>query len=190
MVAPHYLRDQITGLIHKEIEFAKSGNPGRIIMKMNNLEDPLIIQALYEASNVGVQVDCIVRSVCRLKPGIVGLSENIRVHSVVGRFLEHSRLYYFSHGGEDLYYIGSADMMHRNLDARVETVTPVHCSKLKKYFQFLFEVYFSDNEQRWMITKDGDHVKVRAEHSQESISVHETLMQHILENREPIPISD
>ena len=81
-------------------------------------------------------------------------------------------------------------MMHRNLDARVETVTPVHCSKLKKYFQFLFEVYFSDNEQRWMITKDGDHVKVRAEHSQESISVHETLMQHILENREPIPISD
>ena len=189
MVAPHYLRDQITELIQKEIQFAKSGKPGRIIMKMNNLEDPLIIQALYEASNVGVGIDCIVRSVCRLKPGIVGLSENIRIHSVVGRFLEHSRLYYFSHGDEDLYFIGSADMMHRNLDARVEAITPVHSTKLKKYFEYLFEAYFQDNMQRWMITKDGDHVKVRTKNSQNAVSVHESLMQHILENREPIPVS-
>jgi polyphosphate kinase len=189
MVAPHYLRDQITELIQKEIQFAKSGKPGRIIMKMNNLEDPLIIQALYEASNVGVGIDCIVRSVCRLKPGIVGLSENIRIHSIVGRFLEHSRLYYFSHGDEDLYFIGSADMMHRNLDARVEAITPVHSTKLKKYFEYLFEAYFQDNMQRWMITKDGDHVKVRSKNSQTDVSVHESLMQHILENREPIPVS-
>lgn len=187
LVAPHYMRNQITHYINEEIRLARSGTPGRIIMKMNNLEDPLIIQKLYEASNSGVQVDCIVRSVCRLKPGINDMSENIRIHSVIGRFLEHSRLYYFSNNGNDLYYIGSADMMHRNLDARVEALTPIESLPLKKYLQFVLKSYLKDNRLRWLIQHDGNHHQIRATEFESEISIHRLLMDHVSSGAEPVP---
>ena len=189
LVAHHYLRDNMMALIGYETEMAKSGNPSRIIMKMNNLEDPLIIKALYEASKAGVEIDCIVRSVCRLRPGIQGLSENIRVHSIVGRFLEHSRLYYFHHGGEDLYFIGSADMMHRNLDARVETVTPIKHQALKAYLRHMLSIYLRDNTQRWLITGNGDHVRIHKTSYEQNVSVQQKLMDLASTIESPVPAS-
>ena len=189
LVAPQYLRNSITELIHRESENARQGKPARIIMKMNNLEDPLIINALYEASQSGVQIDCIPRSVCRLKPGVTGLSENIRVHSVVGRFLENSRVYYLHQDGQNKYYIGSADMMHRNLDARVEALTPIQNDRLKQYLAFVFRTYLSDNQQRWQITADGEHNKVKHNESDTVVSIHEQLMRHMELMDNPVPIS-
>ena len=104
---------------------------------MNSLEDPVIIQLLYEASRAGVKIDLIVRGVCRLIPGKEGLSENIRVFSVIGRFLEHSRIFYFHHADEHIYALGSADWMHRNLDNRVEAIIQIERPEFKKYLQFL-----------------------------------------------------
>jgi polyphosphate kinase len=193
LVAPHYMRDKITEYIDFEISEAREGRHAAIIMKMNNLEDPLIISKLYEASSAGVSVDCIVRSVCRLKPGATGLSENIRVHSVVGRFLEHSRVYYFAHGGEAHYYLGSADMMHRNLDARVESLVPVNSAELKRYLGFMFSLYLLDNRQRWLIGPNLTHTKIYPDtdsgvHQTDSIeSVQEQLMNHVYTASDPIP---
>jgi polyphosphate kinase len=130
-VAPKHLRPNIIKLIDIEIDEAQKGNHAKIIGKMNSLEDPLIIQKLYEASQAGVEIDLIVRGVCRLIPRKKDLSENIRVHSIIGRFLEHSRCYYFHNRGSHLYYIGSADWMHRNLDARVEVLAPIESLHLK-----------------------------------------------------------
>lgn len=187
LVAPHYMRSRITSYIDYEISMAKAGNPSRIIMKMNNLEDPHIIKKLYEASQAGVPVDCIVRSVCRLRPGKPGLSENIRVHSVIGRFLEHSRLYHFHHGGEELHFIGSADMMHRNLDARVEAITPIENPRLKEYLSYVLEIYLADNRQRWEITHDGGHRKIVPGEGEPEVSVQERLMAHVSKVAEPLP---
>lgn len=188
-VAPQYLRSNMTQMIHQEAEFAKQGIPARIIMKMNNLEDPLIINALYEASQCGVQIDCIVRSVCRLRPGIPGLSDNIRVHSVVGRFLEHSRVYYFNHGGANKYFIGSADMMHRNLDARVEAITPIKNNKLRSYLDHMFNLYLADNQQRWTIDSLGGHHKITSTEASHIVSVHNELMTHMEQTKAPVPQS-
>jgi polyphosphate kinase len=187
LVAPHYMRNQITFYIDEEIRLARNGVPGRIIMKMNNLEDPLIIQKLYDASNSGVQIDCIVRSVCRLKPGVSGMSENIRVHSVIGRFLEHSRLYYFSNGGNDIYFIGSADMMHRNLDARVEALTPIESQPLKRYLQFVLRSYLTDNRLRWILKHDGNHHQIRVTEFDSEVSIQRLLMDHVSSGAEPVP---
>lgn len=187
LVAPQYMRNRINAYIDFEIEQAKDGKPAAIIMKMNNLEDPLIIQKLYEASQAGVKVDCIVRSVCRLRTGIKGLSENIRVHSVIGRFLEHSRLYHFHHGGEELFYIGSADMMHRNLDARVEALTPIEHPNLKKYLGHIFAMYLEDNRQRWLLDKNGDHKQVKPARGEETRAIQSQLMHHIYYSADPVP---
>jgi len=190
MVAPKHLRPQITELIQFEINEAKKEKPARIIAKMNSLEDPLIIQKLYEASNAGVQIDLIVRGVCRLIPGRKGLSENIRVHSVIGRFLEHSRVYYFHHADEHLYSIGSADWMHRNLDARVEALTPIEAPKLKKYLQFMLSVYLRDNMQRWELGADGDYRKVVRKKEAKKVATHKVLMNHIKDTASPVPIDN
>lgn len=176
LVAPHFMRNEITELIKYEIAEAREGREARIIMKMNNLEDPLIISLLYEASNAGVQIDCIVRSVCRLRPEIEGQSENIRVHSVIGRFLEHSRIYYFMNGGKQRYYIGSADMMHRNLDARVEALVPVENNDLKSYIEYVLDLYLNDNRQRWIIHNDESHTKQYSSDDKYEISAQEMLM--------------
>jgi len=189
IVAPRYMRQTIYDLIDREIAEAKAGRKARIIGKMNNLEDSLIIQKLYEASAAGVQTDLIVRSVCRLIPGKKGLSENIRVHAIIGRFLEHSRCYYFYSGGEEHYYIGSADWMHRNLDARVEVLAPIEHVDLKKYLQFLFNVYLRDNRQRWMLLPDGSYQKVKRGKSDKKIATHRALMHHTEDLNEPLPIA-
>ncbi|MFO7832815.1 MAG: polyphosphate kinase 1, partial [Halohasta sp.] len=130
LVAPQTLRGGLTDLIRREADHARNGGEGRIVAKMNALEDPEIVRELYAASQAGVEVDLVVRGICRLRPGIAGLSETISVHSVVGRFLEHSRIFKFANGGDPEYFIGSADWMTRNLDRRVEAVAPVESGPL------------------------------------------------------------
>ncbi len=188
-VAPNYLRNNVTRLIDFEIEQAVSGNLGRIIAKMNSLEDPGIIRKLYEASEVGVEIDLIVRGVCRLIPGKKGLSENIRVHSIIGKFLEHSRCYYFHHAGEELYYIGSADWMHRNLDARVEVLAPIEDASLKKYLEFILDLYMRDNTHRWILKSNGKYVRIQARKGEEKLSVQHYLMEHTRKAACPVPRS-
>ena len=186
LVAPRELRNKLTALIEAETTAAKEGKRARIIAKMNNLDDPLIIQKLYEASEAGVNIDLIVRSVCRLQPEKPGLSDNIRVHAIIGRFLEHSRCYYFYAGGEERYFIGSADWMRRNLDARVEVLTPVDPPELKTYLNFLLNLYLQDNQQRWQKNLKGKYRRVKAGKSGEDISVQLRLMDHTKHNREPV----
>ena len=188
LVAPKYMRKGMLNLIDQEIKEAKASRYARIIAKMNSLEDPQIIERLYEASKAGVEIDLIVRGVCRLKPGIAGLSERIRVHSVIGRFLEHSRVYYFYHSGESIYAIGSADWMHRNLDARVEAITPIESANLKKYLQFIFEIYLNDNRQRWILAWDGSYSKASTMEQVVKEGTHNSLMRHTSSSKAPIPM--
>jgi polyphosphate kinase len=188
-VAPRHMRNKIMRLIDQEIDAAKKGNEGRIIAKMNNLEDPLIIQKLYEASAAGVEIDLIVRSVCRLIPGRKKLSERIRVHAIIGRFLEHSRCYYFRNSGNDIYLIGSADWMHRNLDARVEALAPIESPALKTYLQFVLHLILRDNRQRWILKDTGAYVRVKKKKGEQEISTHLALMNHIKQIEEPVPVS-
>ncbi|MEX0646232.1 MAG: polyphosphate kinase 1 [Balneolaceae bacterium] len=187
LVAPRHMRGKIMALIETEIAAAREGKPARIIGKMNNLEDPLIIQKLYEASQAGVKIDLIVRSVCRLIPQKKGLSENIHIHAIVGRFLEHSRCYYFHHGGDDLYFIGSADWMHRNLDARVEALAPVYHPSLKKYLQFILNLAMRDNQQRWVLNQTGNYVRVKRKKGDKKINIHKVLMNHTKDLIDPVP---
>jgi polyphosphate kinase len=143
LVAPLTLRGKLCALIRREIAL---GPLGRIIFKMNALEDKAMIRLFYEASRAGVHVDLIVRGLCCLRPGIPGVSENITVRSIVGRFLEHSRVFYFGNGGDDEVYIGSADLMPRNLDRRVELLVPVISRKIVRHLrETLLEKYLADN---------------------------------------------
>ncbi len=190
VVAPKYMRSRSLELIEFEMEQAKAEKPARIIAKMNSLEDPLVIQKLYEASEAGVEIDLIVRGVCRLIPGKKGLSENIRVSSVIGRFLEHSRIYYFKHGGDDRYFVGSADWMHRNLDARVESLVPIEFSGLKKYLGYILELYLSDNGQRWDLNSDGTYTRLKSNRNEEEVRAQEALMEHSHFTRKPIPMTE
>jgi polyphosphate kinase len=188
LVAPDYLRSNITRLIEFETAQAELGKRAVIMMKMNSLEDPHIIHKLYDAANAGVSVDLVVRGVCRLKTGRVHPKNNLRVHSVIGRFLEHSRIYHFHHAGDNLYYIGSADMMHRNLDARVEALTPIEQPGLRKYLRFVLDTYLADNRQRWVLRKDGTYVRRKPVHDDDSFSTHLALMQHASMGKDPVPI--
>jgi polyphosphate kinase len=153
------LRDRMTAMIRREIEHCCQGYSGRIIAKMNALVDPQIIAALYEASNAGVQIDLIVRGICCLRPGIKGVSENIRVISVVGRFLEHSRIYYFHNQGQEEVYIGSADWMPRNLDRRIEAVVPLEDPNIAKELQEILGTLLADNRQAWDLQPDGQYIQ-------------------------------
>jgi len=189
LVAPRYMRRSILEMIEQEIKAEKNGEKGRIIAKMNSLEDPLTIEKLYQASQVGVEIDLIVRGVCRLIPSRKGLSENIRVHSIIGRFLEHSRCYYFKNSKTCSYWIGSADWMHRNLDARVEVLTPIEESGLQKYLKFILQLYLKDNKLRWLMQTDGSFKRIQKNEDKDSISVHDKMMHHIKNNLIPIPKS-
>ncbi len=160
LVAPVNMRDRTLALIRREMEQIQSSSiPGRIIAKMNSLVDPQIIATLYEASRAGVQIDLIIRGMCSLRPQIPGISENIRVISVVGRFLEHSRIYYFHNQGEEEIYIGSADWMPRNLDRRVEAITPVRDIDLAKDLEEILGITLADNCQAWELQSDGSYKK-------------------------------
>jgi polyphosphate kinase len=157
LVAPGNMRDRFLELIENEANVAREGRPARIIAKMNALVDPGIISALYEASQAGVEIDLIVRGICCLRPGVPGVSERIRVISIIGRFLEHSRVFYFANGGDDEYYIGSADWMPRNLDRRVEVVTPVVDKALHPRLRGVLETCLADNRQAWELRADGSY---------------------------------
>ncbi len=157
--APRHLKPALLAKIRREIELHSAKSPGLIQLKMNALEDRDVTRALYEASQAGVKVDLIVRDSCRLRPGIPGLSENVRVVSIVGRFLEHTRIFYFRNGGEEEYFIGSADCMKRNLEARVEVVTPVEAAELRKELRQVIDIQLGDQRRAWDMRADGSYVQ-------------------------------
>jgi len=157
LVAPRGMRARFVEMIRREAEHARAGRPGRILAKMNALVDPGIILELYQASQAGVRVDLIVRGICCLRPGVPGVSENIRVISIVGRFLEHSRAFWFQNGGADEVYIGSADWMPRNLDRRVEAVTPIEDPHHRRALLDVLELMWEDNRQAWDLLPDGTY---------------------------------
>jgi polyphosphate kinase len=189
LVAPVTMRAQFTRYIRREAAYAQAGQPARIVVKVNSLEDPEIIEELYRASMAGVDIDLIIRDICRLRPGLDGISDSISVHSVVGRFLEHSRIFYFENGaraedpdavdasgGRPEFYIGSADWMTRNLDHRVEAVTPVEDPMLRRKLKFNLELILADNKQRWMMNSDGSYDQQQPD-GEPPVATQETLMQ-------------
>jgi polyphosphate kinase len=155
LVAPFGLRERILELLEGEIAHARRGRSGQVTMKVNALVDPAVIRGIYEASQAGVRVDLLVRGACSLVPGLPGLSENVRVRSIVGRFLEHSRILCFRNDGEERYFIGSADMMERNLDRRVEVVVPVDDPALRERLREMLRVMLTDDRRAWDLGSDG-----------------------------------
>ena len=148
-------------MIAKEAEFQKAGKNGRIIAKINGLLEPAVVQALYRASQAGVKIDIVCRGICSLRPGVPGISDNIRVISIIDRFLEHSRIFYFGNGGDPLVYIGSADWMDRNLSRRVEVVFPIEPPELKqRLIREILAVTLSDNVKARELRADGSYHRV------------------------------
>jgi polyphosphate kinase len=163
LVAPLTLAESTIRMIHREGEHAAAGRPAHIIAKMNSLLEQAVIEALYEASKAGVQIDLIVRGICSIRPGIPGVSENIRVRSVVGRFLEHSRIFYFANGGADEIYCGSADWMPRNLFERCEVVFPIRDAQIRHRIRNeILAAYLADTAKSRMETAEGAYPRVRA----------------------------
>jgi polyphosphate kinase len=175
MVAPNGLREQVIGLIERTAERHSSRRPGRIVLQMNSLVDAACIRALYAASQAGVEVDLIIRGICRLRPGVPGVSERIRVRSIVGRFLEHSRIWMFANGRRRDYYIGSADLMPRNLDLRVEAVAPVTDPDLTGRLQEVLDVMLADNQQAWELSEDGGWQRRRPAEGERPVATHRRL---------------
>jgi polyphosphate kinase len=178
VVAPHGMRTRMLAMIEREAALATNGQPGRIIMKMNNLSDQAMIDALYAASEAGVRIDLIVRSVCALRPGVKGLSRNITVRSIVGRFLEHSRVFYYQNGGDEEVYIGSADMMERNLDHRVEALAAVKSPEIREQLKLVLDLALSDNVGAWTLDRRGKWTRVPATEGEIRLSLQEQLMRH------------
>jgi polyphosphate kinase len=181
LVAPINMRQRFLELIEREVEHQKAGRGGHIIAKMNALEDRPIAEALYAASAAGVEIDLIVRGICRLRPGVPGRSETIRVISIVGRFLEHARIFYFSNAGKPDFYIGSADWMARNLDFRVEAIVPVEEPRLQDELRAILDLQLADNVKAWDMRADGTYVQRSPAPGEEPRSSQELLMQRTLE---------
>jgi polyphosphate kinase len=171
-------------LINRETEHQRAGRPSRIVAKMNQLEDPEIIQALCDAASAGVSIDMIIRGFCCLRPGVAGRTEGIRIRSIIGRFLEHSRIFHFAAGFDDPiqgeYYIGSADWMYRNLSKRVEVVTPVTANGGKEKLWEILQICLKDRRQAWVLGSDGVYTQLRPEGdaaAPEARGTHQTLME-------------
>jgi polyphosphate kinase len=183
LVAPMTMRATFMELIQREIEHQAAGRPARIVAKMNQLADREMTRALYAASQAGVEIDLLVRGFCCLRPGVKGLSDRIRVTSVIGRFLEHSRIFYFQNGAERAedgrLFIGSADWMYRNLSRRVEVVAPVDDPACRATLLHVLEVMQRDRRQAWDLKPDGTYVQ-RQPLSASQRGTHVTLMQHAL----------
>ncbi|GEP66561.1 RNA degradosome polyphosphate kinase [Clostridium beijerinckii] len=162
-IAPYGLRKKLEHLVERETEHAKNGKKAKIIAKMNSLVDRKLMIALYKASQAGVKVELIVRGICSLRPGVKGLSDNITVRSIVGRYLEHSRIYYFYNNGKEDTYISSADWMYRNLDKRVETMTVIEDNLIKKELKEMLELYIKDNVKSRILLEDGSYTKIKSE---------------------------
>ena len=177
LVAPVNLRQKLNALVRREIEHAKKGNKARLIFKVNSLVDPEMIQLLYSASQAGVKADLLVRGLCCLRPGLKGVSENIRVISVVGRYLEHSRLYYFQNNGREEIYLGSADLMERNLDHRVEVVFPLEKPEHVRHLRDnILTAYLRDNTRARLMQPDGTYIRLKPKEKEEKIDIQEWLM--------------
>ncbi|THE63200.1 polyphosphate kinase 1 [Salinadaptatus halalkaliphilus] len=176
LIAPGNMRDRFVELIRAEAQRARDGEPARIVAKMNRLEDPEMVRELYRASIAGVDIDLIVRDICRLRPGLEGVSETIGVHSIVGRFLEHSRIWYFYAGDDERYYIGSADWMSRNLDNRVEAVAPIDDPGLQETLETILHTLLRDTDNRWIMDADGNYEPATKAAGEDGCDVHETFM--------------
>jgi polyphosphate kinase len=175
------MREKILVLINREIENVKNGGIGRIVFKLNSLVDPVIITALYEASNNGVKIDLIIRGICCLVPGIEGLSKNIKVTSIIGRFLEHSRIFLFYNDGNEEVFLGSADMMQRNLDRRVEIIFPVQDEKLKNsIIKTVLKTYLKDNVKARKLLPDMTYQIMHPHEGDKKIDSQEWLMNHTI----------
>jgi len=177
--APFSLKKRLLELINRETLNAQAGKPAHIIAKANSLTDAKIIKALYKASQSGVKVDLIIRGMCCLRPGIPGVSHNIQVRSIIGRFLEHSRVYYFLNGGQEQVWLASADLMERNLDKRVETCFPLEGKKLTARAKQELQAYLSDNTQSWLLQPDGSYVRSSPTGNQLSRSAQQTLLEKL-----------
>ncbi|MDU7755161.1 MAG: polyphosphate kinase 1 [Veillonella sp.] len=180
IVAPLNLREKIMELIDREIEFAKNGEEAYIIGKMNSLLDKKVIAKLYEASSAGVRIDLIVRGICTLRPGIAGVSDNITVRSIVGRFLEHHRLFYFRNGGNESLYLSSADWMPRNLNERVELMIPIEDKRHKERVKSILDLYLDDTLKAHFMRADGSYHKINDREN--PISAQEELMKAAIEH--------
>ncbi len=170
LVSPFGIREEIIGMIKNEIKNAKEGKNGKIIMKMNSLVDKEMIEGLVEASKSGVKVELIVRGIYQLKPGIEDITQNIKIRSIVGRFLEHSRIYYFENGGEEKIYLASADLMPRNLDTRIEVMFPIEEKKSKDKIINALELFLKDSINARELKNDGKYYK--SEYSEIEIISH------------------
>ncbi len=190
LVAPINMKSRFIAKIQQEIKNKKAGKPARIIAKMNSMEDEVMTEALYEASRAGIQITLIVRGFCSLKPGIKGLSENIQVISVIGRFLEHSRVFYFANGSdnpaEGEYFVGSADWMHRNLHNRVELITPIFDLKLKEKLWEFLDILLKDNRQAWYLNQNGTYTQKVPAEGEEERGTHAQLMMKTIQREKAI----
>ncbi|MDX1507167.1 MAG: polyphosphate kinase 1, partial [Woeseiaceae bacterium] len=178
LTSPFNLYDSIIEKIEREAQHARAGRDARIIAKINALNEPNVVNALYEASQAGVQIDLIVRGICSLRPGVMGLSDNITVRSILGRFLEHSRIYYFLNGGDEELYCASADWMDRNLKRRNETCFPVRQKSIRKQLKRHLDTYLSDNCQAWVLHGDGSYERVEPG-DKPRISAQETFLEEL-----------
>jgi polyphosphate kinase len=179
--SPFNLHERLLGFIRRETHNARNGRTGHIIAKLNALVEPEVIRALYEASGAGVYVDLIVRGICCLRPGIPGVSENIRVRSIVGRFLEHSRVYYFHNGGDEEVYCASADWMERNFFRRIELMFPIVDPGLKARVMADLDAYLADTAQAWELRNDGHYEQLRSAADRDAVPVQLKLLRQLAE---------
>jgi polyphosphate kinase len=183
LIAPHSLRSGFLRLVEREVEHAAAGRPARIVLKLNAIVDTPVIEALYRASSSGVDIDLIVRGACSIQPGIPGISERIRVRSIIGEFLEHSRIWGFENGGDREWYIGSADLMDRNLDRRVEAVVPVEDAEARARLAEIIELMLADDRRSWQLQPDTRWVRTETLEGQPgTIDTFETLKERALES--------
>jgi len=175
------LRSRMEALIQREIDHQQRNGNGHLIFKFNALTDRPMIQLLYQASQAGVKVDLLVRSICCLRPGVPGVSDNIRVTSIVGRFLEHSRIYYFYNGGAEEIYLGSADMMLRNIDHRVEVLFPIQEAHLVRHLRDeVLDIYLGDNVKARRLQADGSYLRLAPAEQERPLNAQAWLLAHRL----------
>ena len=186
VVAPRDLRQALVARIDREIAHVEAGRKGRMIMKMNGLDDPKLIRALYAASAAGVSVDLIVRGQCRLRPGIPGFSENIHVRSIVGRFLEHDRIFWWENDGDPEVWIGSADWRRRNLDERVEMLMPVRDRRIMKRLRKTLRVALRDNQRAWELRPSGEYVLLEPAVGERPVDYHERMLRAVRKRRRKV----
>jgi polyphosphate kinase len=189
LVAPINLRSGLEALIRREIEHQEHGEQGHLIFKINSLVDKPMAQLLYQASQAGVKVDLLVRGMCCLRPGIKGLSHNIQVTSIVGRFLEHTRVYWFRNGGNEEVYLGSADLMLRNLDRRVELLFPIEDKRLVRHLRDeVLAIYMADNVKARRMLPDGTYVRVQPGKDEQPLNSQARFIQRRTEMAQSSPV--